>query len=64
MSDPAPLAVKSLDHVVLTVKDYQTTIDFYATNLGMKHEKFVSKDDERYAASSQRLNLPRTPGTF
>ena len=49
MFTPAPFAVKSLDHVVLTVKDYQATIDFYTKWLGMTHEKFSSKGDERYA---------------
>lgn len=47
MSSTAPFAVKSLDHVVLTVKDYQATIDFYTKRLGMTHEKFSSKGDER-----------------
>lgn len=47
MSSTAPFAVKSLDHVVLTVKDYQASIDFYTKRLGMTHEKFSSKGDER-----------------
>ncbi|WPH02353.1 Glyoxalase/Bleomycin resistance protein/Dihydroxybiphenyl dioxygenase, protein [Acrodontium crateriforme] len=52
-------SVKSIDHVVLTVKSIQDTIEFYTTRLGMKHEKFYSKDEERHALSfgSQKINL-------
>lgn len=43
----APFAVKAIDHVVITVRDYQKTIDFYTTRLGMRHEVFRSKDTKR-----------------
>lgn len=43
----ASFAVKSIDHVVLTVKDIPTTVDFYTKQLGMKHEVFTSKGTER-----------------
>lgn len=43
----AGFAVNSIDHVVLTVKSMEATVDFYTTRLGMKHEVFVSKDVER-----------------
>lgn len=43
-----PFAVKSLDHVVLTVKSIETTVDFYKTHLGMQHEVFSSKGADRY----------------
>jgi hypothetical protein len=46
-SSPA-VKVKSLDHVVLTVKSLEATADFYTTHLGMKHEKFTSGGVERY----------------
>ena len=44
----ASFAVKSIDHVVLTVKSIEATVDFYTTRLGMKHEVFTSKGVERY----------------
>jgi len=59
MSPTAPFAVKSLDHVVLTIKDYQATIDFYTRWLGMTHEKFSSKGDERYASLPISRRGPR-----
>lgn len=43
----ASFAVKSIDHVVLTVKNIPATITFYTTRLGMKHEVFTSKGVER-----------------
>lgn len=46
----SPLAVKALDHVVLTVRNYAPTIAFYTKTLGMKHEVFSSAknpDEER-----------------
>jgi hypothetical protein len=36
--------VKSLDHVVLTVKSLDATADFYTTHLGMQHETFKAGD--------------------
>lgn len=51
--------VRSLDHLVLTVKDLQATIDFYVSVLGMKHERFVSMGSERHALvfGRQKINL-------
>lgn len=46
-STMASFAVKSIDHVVLTVKNIPATINFYTTRLGMKHEVFTSKGVER-----------------
>jgi catechol 2,3-dioxygenase-like lactoylglutathione lyase family enzyme len=43
----AAFSVKSIDHVVLTVKDIDATVDFYTSKLGMKHETFSSKDSDR-----------------
>lgn len=40
----SPFAVQSLDHVVLTVKSIQATVDFYTTRLGMSHETFTSSE--------------------
>ncbi|KXL41989.1 hypothetical protein M433DRAFT_158099 [Acidomyces richmondensis BFW] len=55
----ANFAVKSIDHVVLTVKDVQKTVQFYTQHLGMTHETFTSKGTERHALKfgSQKLNL-------
>nr|OQO22043.1 hypothetical protein B0A51_09705 [Rachicladosporium sp. CCFEE 5018] len=61
MSSTSAFAVKSLDHVVLTVKDIQATINFYTQHLGMTHEVFRSKDTERQVHvlkfGSQKINL-------
>jgi catechol 2,3-dioxygenase-like lactoylglutathione lyase family enzyme len=65
-SSRPPITVKSIDHVVLTVKDISTTIAFYTTHLGMHHEKFPSKGDERHALSfgRQKINLHRAGHEF
>jgi len=54
--------VEKIDHVVITVKDLNKTIDFYTNALGMKLEKFSSSLDDnqfRYAVSfgSQKINI-------
>ena len=51
----ASFAVKSIDHVVLTVKSIEATVDFYTSRLGMKHEEFTSGGIERYGWSSNFL---------
>lgn len=38
-------AVKSLDHLVLTVRSIPETVTFYTTHLGMRHEVFTSPKD-------------------
>lgn len=59
----APLSTaKSLDHIVLTVKDLDATVKFYEENLGMKHQAFSSPkapDVTRHALSfgDQKINL-------
>jgi catechol 2,3-dioxygenase-like lactoylglutathione lyase family enzyme len=55
-------AVKSLDHVVLTVKSIEAAVNFYTDNLGMKHEVFTSPKDTSVARHSlkfgnQKINL-------
>lgn len=59
LSSNSPITVQSIDHVVLTVRDLNATIAFYTTHLGMGHEKFSSKGDERHALSfgKQKINL-------
>ena len=56
------MKVEKIDHVVITVKDLNKTIDFYTSILGMKLEKFSSslKNNQiRYAVSfgSQKINI-------
>lgn len=48
----------SLDHLVLTVKDLDKTIDFYTYVLGMRFVKF-GKNNERIALifGAQKINL-------
>ena len=56
------MKLEKIDHVVITVKDLNKTIDFYSNILGMKLEKFSSSLDNnqiRYAVSfgSQKINI-------
>ena len=56
------MKLEKIDHVVITVKDLDKTIDFYTNILGMKLEKFSTsfKDNEiRYAVSFgyQKINI-------
>ena len=53
---------KSLDHLVLTVKDLDATVKFYENVMGMRHSAFASPsapDVQRHALSfgSQKINL-------
>jgi catechol 2,3-dioxygenase-like lactoylglutathione lyase family enzyme len=53
---------QSLDHLVLTVRDLDATVQFYEKVLGMRHTSFVSPsspDVRRHALSfgSQKINL-------
>jgi hypothetical protein len=61
MSTPAA-TIKSLDHLVLTVKSVPKTTEWYTKNLGMRSESFVSAatpDITRYSLifGSQKINL-------
>ena len=56
------MKLEKIDHVVITVKDLNKTIDFYTNILGMKLEKFSTsfKNNEiRYAVSFgyQKINI-------
>ena len=56
------MKLEKIDHVVITVKDLNKTIDFYTNILGMKLEKFSSSLDNnqiRYAVNfgSQKINI-------
>ena len=68
------MKLEKIDHVVITVKDLNKTIDFYTNILGMNLEKFSSTLDDnqiRYAVSfgSQKINIheekkPIKPNAF
>ena len=56
------MKLEKIDHVVITVKNLNKTIDFYTNILGMKLEEFSSSLDNnqiRYALSfgSQKINI-------
>ena len=56
------MKLEQIDHVVITVKDLNKTIDFYTNILGMKLEKNLTSLDNnqiRYAVSfgSQKINI-------
>jgi len=50
------MKVKSIDHTVLTVRDIQTTVDFYETTLGMAAETF-GEDRIALKFGAQKINL-------
>ena len=63
------MKLEKIDHVVITVKDLNKTIDFYTNILGMKLEKFLSSLDNnqiRYAVSfgSQKINIHEEKNSF
>ena len=56
------MKLEKIDHVVITVKDLNKTIDFYKNILGMKLEKFSSSlnnNQIRFAMrfGSQKINI-------
>ncbi|KIW15613.1 hypothetical protein PV08_05661 [Exophiala spinifera] len=59
----SPIArAKSLDHLVLTVKDLDTTVAFYQETLGMQHTSFGAANDPRIQRHAlkfggQKINL-------
>ncbi|KAJ5164611.1 uncharacterized protein N7500_006441 [Penicillium coprophilum] len=61
-------AVKSLDHLVLTVRNIPQTIAFYTTYLGMRHEIFTPANQsiQRHALifGSQKINLHQSGKEF
>ena len=50
------MKVKSLDHVVFTVRDLQATIDFYTQALGMQEVTFGA-GRKALAFGAQKINL-------
>ncbi|KAJ5911209.1 uncharacterized protein N7473_000512 [Penicillium subrubescens] len=65
----AKFAVKSLDHLVLTVRSIPETVAFYTTHLGMRHEVFSTPANpaiQRNALifGSQKINLHQSGKEF
>ncbi|CEJ54589.1 Putative Catalytic activity: biphenyl-2 [Penicillium brasilianum] len=65
----AKFAVKSLDHLVLTVRSIPQTVAFYTTHLGMRHEVFNSPANpavQRNALifGTQKINLHQSGKEF
>jgi catechol 2,3-dioxygenase-like lactoylglutathione lyase family enzyme len=59
---PSIAKTRSLDHLVLIVKDLSATIRFYEEIMGMKHDSFspaTDPDTKRHALSfgTQKINL-------
>ncbi|OJJ43660.1 hypothetical protein ASPZODRAFT_136111 [Penicilliopsis zonata CBS 506.65] len=65
----AKFTVKSLDHLVLTVRSIPESVAFYTTRLGMRHEMFTSPAAptvQRHALifGSQKINLHESGKEF
>ena len=57
------MKLDSLDHLVLTVKDVETTVDFYQRVLGMSTVTF-GEGRKALAFGSQKINLHQHGGEF
>jgi catechol 2,3-dioxygenase-like lactoylglutathione lyase family enzyme len=55
--------IKSLDHLVLTVKDIAKTVEFYTTILGMQKEIF-KQNRVALKFGSQKINLHQLGAEF
>ncbi|KAJ5155248.1 hypothetical protein N7492_008051 [Penicillium capsulatum] len=65
----ASFAVKSLDHLVLTVRSIPETVTFYTKHIGMRHEVFSSPANpaiQRNALifGNQKINLHQAGKEF
>ena len=49
--------ISRLDHLVLTVVDIPTTVDFYERVLGMRHETFGEQGRSALLFGDQKFNL-------
>ena len=59
--------ISHLDHVVLTVADIATTVNFYRDGLGMQDETFFPEDGTRRTAlkfASGKINLHQAGAEF
>jgi catechol 2,3-dioxygenase-like lactoylglutathione lyase family enzyme len=57
------MQVDSLDHLVLTVRDLQATIDFYTRALGMTEATFAGRR-KALAYGTQKINLHQAGKEF
>ncbi|MEO0912385.1 MAG: VOC family protein [Pseudomonadota bacterium] len=59
-------ALSGFDHLVLTVADIPEAVAFYTAALGMTHERFPVKGEERHALifASHKINLHRAGAEF
>jgi catechol 2,3-dioxygenase-like lactoylglutathione lyase family enzyme len=57
------MKIDRLDHLVLTVKDIETTIEFYTTLLGMESVSF-GEGRRALRFGQQKLNLHRADAPF
>ena len=61
------MRVRSIDHLVLTVKDIAATVAFYSDALGMEAEEFEAADgSQRHALKfgAQKINLHQAGEEF
>lgn len=61
--DARPISIERLDHLVLTVKDVETTCAFYERALGMKPVTF-GPGRRALAFGQQKINLHPAGGEF
>lgn len=53
----SPMKIDSLDHLVLTVKDIETTASFYSRVLGMMNIITFGGDRKALSSGTQKINL-------
>ena len=61
------ITISHIDHLVLTVRDIPTTLEFYARVLGMYAIQFTGKDETKRVAltfGSQKINLHEAGNEF
>ena len=57
------MKIKNIDHIVLTVSDIDTTVDFYQNVLGMEAVRF-GQDRTALTFGSQKINLHQHGNEF
>ncbi|TPR43360.1 VOC family protein [Apilactobacillus micheneri] len=58
--------IDSIDHIVLTVKSIEKSLEFYVNTLNMKEISFQTGNDKRYALQfgNMKINLHETDNEF
>lgn len=67
MQDSHAPTLTALDHLVLTVSDTATSIAFYTSVLGMRHDRFAASDGRMREAlhfGAQKINLHPADAPF